>query len=112
MVRCPAMSTSKPANGESAQRETNRRLGKIEQHLGKIDQTLETSSKLFELMHQRLESLEEGQQTLVEGQKQVIDRLDRLVEMGMRERTEQAERLARVESRLETLEARMPPAPH
>jgi hypothetical protein len=98
---------------EREQKETNRRLGKI-------DDTLAVSSRLFELMHQRLEALEVGQGTLVEGQKQmirrlaamedgqklVIDRLDRLVEASTRDRTAVVERLAVVEDRLDRLEQR------
>ena len=99
-----------PRNG-SPQRETNQRLGRIEK-------TLETSSKLFVLMHQRLEHLEEGQQALVEGQQalvegqqalvegqlQVIDRLDRLVELATRDRTEWAARFDALERRVSALE--------
>jgi uncharacterized phage infection (PIP) family protein YhgE len=98
---------------ESAQRDTNARLGRIEE-------TLITSSKLFELMHERLEHLErgqqalvegqqalvEGQQALVEGQKQVVERLDRLVAASTRDRTEQIERIARLEQRVDVLERR------
>lgn len=89
---------------ESVQRDTNTRLGRIEG-------VLETSSMLFELMHDRLGGLEEGQralvegqQALVEGQKLIVDRLDRLVEATPRDRTEQVERIARLEQRVEHLE--------
>jgi hypothetical protein len=96
---------------ETVQRDTNARLGRIED-------TLAASSRLFELMHERLEHLEEGQQALVEGQralvegqralvegqKQVVDRLDRLVGASIRDRTDQAERIARLEQRVESLE--------
>lgn len=92
---------------EQVQRDGNRRLGRIEG-------TLETSSRLFELMHDRLESIEagqrqvvQGQKQVVQGQKQVIERLDRLVRATVRERTLSADRLSRVERRLEALERRM-----
>jgi hypothetical protein len=55
---------------ESAQRETNATLLRIEG-------TLATSSKLFELMHMRLEHLEDGQLA-------VVDRLERLEEGQVR----------------------------
>lgn len=87
---------------QMAQRDTNTRLGRIEE-------TLTTSSKLFELMHDRLEALEEGQaimvegqKALVEGQKLIVDRLDRLVAAATRERT--IERLGALEHRVEVLE--------
>ena len=89
---------------EKAQRETNRGLGRLEATLG-------TASRVLELMHGRLEKLEEGQQTMVEsqramveGQKQVVERLDRLVTASTRDRTEQVERLARLELRVDSLE--------
>jgi hypothetical protein len=99
---------------EREQKETNRRLGRIEE-------TLATSSRLFELMHQRLESLEvgqtalvegqtalvAGQTALVEGQKQVIERLDRLVEATTRDRTALIERMALVEDRLDRVERQL-----
>lgn len=100
---------------ETVQRDTNTRLGRIER-------VLETSSKLFEFMHERLEKLEEGQQAvvagqkdlvegqkdLVEGQKLIVDRLDRLVAASVRDRTEQVERIARLEQRVDTIERRKP----
>ncbi len=95
---------------EAGQAETNHRLGRIEK-------TLETSSKLFELMHERLEHLESGQQALVrgqqalvDGQKLVIERLDRLVEASVRDRTMWLERLTHLEGRVMALEQRVPEA--
>lgn len=91
---------------EAGQRETNRRLGRIE--------------RLFELSHKRLENLESGQREVVVGVKALIDasrkipqrldavveRLDRLVEGSVREKTEWIDRLVRLEHRLDKLEAR------
>jgi hypothetical protein len=85
---------------EMAQRDTNERLGRIEE-------TLKVSSHLFELMHERLEHLDRGQQALVEGQKLVVERLDRLVDATVRERTQSLERLARLEQRVETIEQKL-----
>ena len=95
----------KPAEGlgeklEVAQRETNRRLDRIEQ-------TLETSSKLFELMHERLLGLEKGQTASNESQKLIIDRLDRLIEATTRDRTEWLQRFTAIDDlrlRVERLE--------
>src|SRR5688500_12459994 len=97
---------------EKGQRETNRRLGRIEDTLG-------TASKIFELMHERLEHLEAGQDKLVEGQQarvegqpalagavdRVVERLDRLVEISMRDRTGWADRYGSLEARVDRLEA-------
>lgn len=108
---------------ESAQRETNRKLGKIEQ-------TLATSSRIFELMHQRLEHLETGQERLIEShermlasqermlasqdrmlesQERVIARLDLLVEGSMRTQTAWVDRFGRIEERVGRLESRVFP---
>ena len=101
--------------------ETNRRLGRIEK-------TLETSSHLFELMHERLEHMEEGQATLVEGQRslvegqrslvegqrslvegqrQVIQRLDKLVDVIVRDRAAWVDRFAQLEDRLVAVESKV-----
>lgn len=92
---------------ELVQRDTNRRLERIED-------TLETSSRLFELMHEPLGAIEKAQRTLVasqrtlvEGQKLVIGRLDRLVAATIHERTRSPDRFSRVERRLGALEDRM-----
>jgi len=83
---------------EAAQRETNRRLGRIED-------TLATSSRIFELMNERLEHLENGQERLIETQERVIARLDLLVEGTMRAGTASLERFGRIEDRLDRLES-------
>ena len=94
--------------------ETNRRLGRIEK-------TLETSSHLFELMHERLEHMEEGQtamvegqrslvdgqRSLVDGQRQVIQRLDKLVDVIVRDRTAWVDRFTQLEDRLATVESKV-----
>src|SRR5262245_55084404 len=92
---------------ETEQKETNTRLGRIEE-------TLQTSSRLFELMHERLEHLEtgqralvDGQQSLVAGQQLVVERLDRLVAASTRDRTEHLERIARLEERLNRVERQL-----
>ena len=48
--------------------------------------------------------LVEGQNALVEGQKLVVDRLDRLVAASTRDRTDQIERIARLEQRVDAIE--------
>lgn len=50
---------------EAQQRETNRRLGRIEDTLG-------TASRVFELMEDRLGRLEDGQNELVESHKALV----------------------------------------
>jgi len=103
---------------EAGQRETNTRLGRIED-------TLRTSSHLFELMHERLEHLEEGQRELVvgqrelveghrelvvghrelvEGQREVVGRLDQLVEATIRDRTAWVEAHQRIADGQEALQ--------
>jgi hypothetical protein len=95
---------------ERAQGQTNQHLERIDQHLERIEETLHVSSKLFELMNGRLEHLEHGQQALVEGQKLVVERLDRLVEATIRDRTHWAERIVRLEQRVDSVEERLGPA--
>jgi hypothetical protein len=97
--------------------ETNARLRRLEQvtdqRLSRIEGTLRLSSRLFEMMNDRLETLEIGQQALVEGQQaivaaveRVVVRLDRLVEAGTRDRAMWAERMFRLERRVDALERR------
>ena len=97
--------------------ETNarlKRLGQVtDQRLSRIEGTLRLSSRLFEMMNDRLEALEVGQQALVqgqlamvEGQHAIVERLDRLVNATTRDRTQWAERVLRLERRVDKLEAR------
>ena len=74
----------------------DQRMGRME---SRLDETVVAFSKMFTMVDRRLSGVEDGQNL-------VVERLDRLVNATTRDRTEQIERLARLEQRVETLEGR------
>jgi hypothetical protein len=80
---------------EDAQTQTNERLERMDQRFGRIEDSLGRIVVVLEAHDQRLE--------------QVVERLDRLIDLTMRRRTEDDDRMAEVERRLRALEDRQAP---
>ena len=91
---------------EKAQRETNERLGRIEDSLGRVVTVLEVHTRHFERLEDAIYGVAEHVDRVAEHVDRVADRVDRLSVAIARGRTQDLERFVRIERRLNVLERR------
>ena len=89
-----------------AQLDSMARLGRLERDVSEIKVAIVQITDALLDLTTRVDTLVEGQRSLVEGQRSVVDRLDRLIEVTIEERTHNYSRMREFERRLERLEER------